>query len=83
MNIQCIVLSNKVLISTVEEVASELGEPDCKLINPYEIKSCNPIELVPWLDCTFDTEFMIHSTNILTIAKPTDKLIESYKQIIK
>ena len=30
--------NNLVLISRVEEVSTELGEPDCKLIDPFELK---------------------------------------------
>ena len=28
---------NLVLLTQIEEVESELGEPDCKLINPFEL----------------------------------------------
>lgn len=38
-NLKLLVLLNKeILITKIEEVPSELGEPDCKLINPFIIK---------------------------------------------
>ena len=30
--------NNLVLIARLEEVGSEMGEPDCKLIDPFELK---------------------------------------------
>ena len=36
--IKLIVLEHYKLISKIEESPSELGEPDCRLINPYVIK---------------------------------------------
>ena len=47
-NNQVILLTNNtVLISEIEEVGADVGEPDCKLINPYIIttsdqKNYNP-----------------------------------------
>ena len=32
-------INQQVLISTIEEVPSELGEPDCKLVNTYVVKT--------------------------------------------
>ena len=37
--IKIIALSNgQYIISEIEEVSTELGEPDCKLIKPFELK---------------------------------------------
>ena len=37
-NLKTLILNNNTyLVSIVEEVYAELGEPNCKLINPYEI----------------------------------------------
>ncbi len=76
------------IISKIEEVPSELGEPDCKLINPFIIK--NPkIEgsaptLEPWMNSyTKQDNFMIHSDKILTIAEPTARLLELYEDLTK
>ena len=35
------------LIATIEEQTSELGEPDCKLIEPYVVTTEGTVE--PWL----------------------------------
>ena len=37
--IKVIVLEHYNLISQIEEVQAELGDPNCKLTNPYTIKS--------------------------------------------
>ena len=29
-----VLMNNKILLSEIEEVGAEVGEPDCKLINP-------------------------------------------------
>lgn len=81
-------LNNTVLVSKIEEVPSELGEPDCKLTNPFVIKK-HPIEglqstLEPWFsDYTKQESFMIHSDKILTIIEPSAKLVEQYEQLTK
>ena len=37
-NIKCIIfLNNLILVSEVVEIMNEIGEPDCKLINPYKV----------------------------------------------
>lgn len=81
-------LNNQILISKIEEVTSELGEPDCKLINPYLIKD-NPIlelqkVLEPFLvGVTKQNTFMMSSDKILTLADPTPTLLEKYEDLIK
>ena len=42
--IKLIVLEHYKLISKIEESPSELGEPDCRLINPYVIKDDKSLE---------------------------------------
>ena len=65
--------TNQILISQIEEVTSELGEPDCKLIEPFVI--CDDGTLSPWLlDYTNQNDFMISSDKLLTIADPNSKL---------
>jgi hypothetical protein len=76
------------LISQIEEVTSELGEPDCKLIDPFIVKD-NPIAenqkiLEPFLSgYTKENTFMMSSDKILTLADPTPTLIEKYQDLIK
>ena len=71
-------VSHQILISEIAEVAAiDIGEPDCKLINPFIIKEENVLE--PWLlKVTKDDIFMMSSDKILTLADPTPTLLEKY-----
>jgi len=82
-NIQVIVLTNNlILVSQIDEVGSELGEPDCKLVEPFVLNEDQT--LVPWLvDYSTQNTFMIHSDKILTIADPTPKILKTYEDLIK
>ena len=74
--------TNQILISQIEEVTSELGEPDCKLIEPFVI--CNDGTLSPWmLEYTNQNDFMISSDKLLTIADPNSKLKTKYEELLK
>ena len=82
--VKCLLLKvDTVLITEIVEVGSELGEPDCKLINPCILKKSITSEyyLEPWLDFTNQKELMIHSDSILTIADPTSEIIEKYLKL--
>ena len=68
------------LIAEIVEVDAQLGDPNCKLIKPYVYNSID--YMVPWKsDITNQTEFMIRSENILTIADPTGKIIDKYTEL--
>ena len=74
--------TNQILISQIEEVTSELGEPDCKLIEPFLI--CDDGTLTPWLlEYTNQNDFMISSDKLLTIADPNSKLKIKYEELLK
>lgn len=75
--------SGGTLISQIEELESaDLGEPDCKLIEPFNILSDGTLQ--PWLgEMTKQNEFMIHSDKILTIAEPTARIKELYDGLTK
>ena len=69
-------------ISEIEEVGAEIGEPDCKLINPMEIWESN--NLAPWMmDHTMQDTFMISSDKIITLADPMPTLLEKYLEKTK
>ena len=70
--------TNQILISEVEEVGSaDIGEPDCKLINPFVVTDGKT--LTPFLtSVTRETTFMMGSDKILTLADPTPTLLEKY-----
>ena len=81
--IKVIVLMNQqILITQIEEIGADIGEPDCKLINPFIIKEQNTLE--PFLlGVTKQDYFMISSEKILTLADPTPTLLEKYEDLIK
>jgi hypothetical protein len=81
--IKVIVLMNQqILISQIEEIGADIGEPDCKLINPFIIKGQNTLE--PFLlGITKQDYFMMSSDKILTLADPTPTLLEKYEDLIK
>ena len=70
------------LVSQIDEVGSELGEPDCKLVSPFILKDDGTLEQFI-LGATKDTTFMISSDKILTLAEPTPTLLEKYQDLTK
>ena len=80
--IKILALTNQqILISEIEEApAADIGEPDCKLINPFIVKSDKTIE--PFLNgYTKDSTLMMGSDKILTLVDPTPTLLEKYLDI--
>ena len=84
MELKLIVLTNnQILLSQIEEVGAEIGEPDCKLIDPYIINQ-STLAIDPWLSVfTAKNVFMMSSDKILTITEPNEKLISDYKEFSK
>ena len=83
-NLKLIVMTNnQMLLTQIKEVSTELGEPDCKLVEPFLLNQSS-LELSPWLiDLTTQNTFMIHSDKILTIADPNSKLRGKYESLVK
>ena len=80
--IKCLLLDvDNVIISEVEEIGADIGEPDCKLIKPYLFESID--EMKPWPKATNQTELMIRSDSILTMADPTQAVIDRYLELTK
>ena len=81
--IKAIVLTNyKVLVSQIDEVGADVGEPDCKLTNPYILKDDGTME--PWLlSVSRQDIFMISSDKILTLTEPMPTLVEKYEELTK
>ena len=78
--------TQQVLISQIDEVgAADIGEPDCKLVNPFVINTeTGQTVLEPFLtSVTRDTTFMMGSDKILTLAEPTPTLLEKYLDLTK
>lgn len=79
--IKCLVLKYGItLISEILEVQAEVGEPDCQLINPFQIIDGN---FQPWPGVTDQKSILISSESILTIVDPKENLIVKYKELIK
>lgn len=73
-------MNNIILITEIEEVSADIGEPDCKLINPYVVES--DLSLTPWLsDITKNNELMMNSDKILTIVEPKKTLLDKYLEL--
>ena len=74
--------NNQILISKIEEVGADIGEPDCKLVNPFVVKSDKTLE--PCLcGYTKQNTFMMSSDKIITLSDPTPTLLEKYEDLIK
>ena len=81
-----VLVNNQILISQIEEVGADLGEPDCKLVKPFEVKKdiAENLSLIPWnSDYTSQDTFMVSSEKILTLIDPKPTLLEKYQSIIK
>ena len=76
--------TQQLMISEVQEVAAlDIGQPDCKLINPFCINTqSGQTILEPWLlNITKDDVFMMSSDKILTLCEPTPALLEKYESV--
>ena len=79
--IKCVLIDvDNVLITEIVEIDAEIGEPNCKLIKPYLFKDID--DMKPWkANITNQTEFMIRSEDILTIADPTGIVRDKYTEL--
>ena len=68
-----------------EGVTEDIGQPDCKLTKPYEVRTeSGKTILEPFMmDLTRESVFMMGSDKILTLAIPTPTLLEQYLNLIK
>ena len=85
-----VLVNNKILVSEIEEVGSEIGEPDCKLLNPVTLATTDDkltiqegkVVLTKWLsNFTKTREFMMSSDKILTMADPAPTILEKYMDL--
>ena len=78
--IKCLLVNyDNVLISEISEVDAEIGEPNCRLTNPYLFVSLD--DMKPWIEASNQVDYMIRSEDILTIADPAPEVIEKYKEL--
>ena len=74
--------NNQILITQIDEVGADIGEPDCKMTNPFLLKDDGTLE--PWLiSISRQDVFMISSDKILTITEPMPTLVEKYESLTK
>ena len=80
--IQVLLLTNQtILISEIDEVLADIGQPDCKLINP-----CIVIDgkVSKWMsDLTPNTQMFMSSDKILTLVDPSEHILEEYLELVR
>ena len=70
--------NNLVLIARLEEVGSEMGEPDCKITDPFELKG---EYLESWPSFSMQRSMMEHSDSFLTILEPDKHHLDKYQAL--
>ena len=80
--IQVLCLVNQmILIAEIDEVLADIGQPDCKLINPCVIIDG---KVSKWMsDLTPNKEMFMSSDKILTLVDPSQNILAEYKNIIQ
>ena len=81
--IKLIILVNQQrLVSQIEEIGADIGQPDCKLTEPFIVGENNTLS--PWLvESTNQSVFMLSSDKILTLVDPKPTLLEKYQDLLK
>ena len=71
--------TNEIVVSEIEEVAAEIGDPNCKLTKPYKIEGG---ALHKWMeDYTEQNEIMISSDKIITLVTPSPLIFDQYSKV--
>ena len=80
--IQVLCLVNQmILIAEIDEVLADIGQPDCKLINPCTLLGG---KVERWMsDVTSNNEMFISSDKIVTLVDPSKHILEEYKKFIQ
>ena len=74
-------MNNLKIVTQIEEVLADIGDPNCKMIEPYLVGEQDTLS--PWLvDCTSQNEFMISSDKILTILDPNQPYLRNTKNLL-
>ena len=70
--------SQEIVVSEIEEIAAEFGDPNCKLTKPYKIVEG---DLQKWMEeYTEQTEIMSNSDTIVTLVTPSPMIFEQYSK---
>ena len=77
--IKVLLLSNQeIVVSEIEEIAAEYGDPNCKLTKPHIFKDG---ALHKWMqDYTEQNELMINSDKIVTLVTPSPYIFDLYSK---
>ena len=74
--------TNQLLSSPIDEIGADIGQPDCKLTNPFVLKEDGTLQ--PWLiSVSREDIFMISSDKIITLTEPMPTLVEKYEELTK
>ena len=77
-----ILVNQQQLVSQIEEIGADIGQPDCKLTEPFIVGDDNTLS--PWLvESTNQSVFMLSSDKILTLVDPKPTLLEKYQDLLK
>ena len=78
--IKVLLLSNQeIVVSQIEEIGAEFGDPNCKLTKPYKIEGG---ALHKWMqDYTEQNELMISSDKIITLVTPSPLIFDQYSKV--
>ena len=77
-----ILVNQQRLVSQIEEIGADIGQPDCKLTEPFIVGDDNTLS--PWLvESTNQSIFMLSSDKILTLVDPKPTLLEKYQDLLK
>ena len=78
--IKVLLLSNQeIVVSEIQEIACEIGDPNCKLTKPYKIEGG---ALHKWMqDYTEQNEVMISSDKIITLVTPSPLIFDQYSKV--
>ena len=80
--IQVLLLTNQmILISEIDEVIAEIGQPDCKLINPCILIGGKVDRSMSGV--TTDNVMFISSDKIVTLVDPSKHILEEYKKFVQ
>ena len=76
---ELILTNNIILISEIDEVLADIGQPDCKLINPCVITDG---KVSKWMsELTPNTQMFMSSEKILTLLDPSEHILEEYFKV--
>ena len=80
--IKCLILKNGInlIAEIIEKEEVEVGEPDWRLVNPFEIVEDD--QLRRWPSFTDQRSLMIESDNVLTAVDPSETIKNRYKGVI-